>query len=146
MTPSVPAAGRLLAIDLGDKRIGLALSDLSQTLAHPLSTLTRRAGKRFPLKQLRGHLETHRPVGIVFGLPLESDGTEGARALEAREIGTLIQAKADLPVCFFDERMTTARALRAVRHLGGKTRGRKGDVDQLAATTLLQTFLDGRER
>lgn len=145
MTPSVPAEGRLLAIDLGDKRIGLALSDPAQTLAHPVGTLTRRAGKRFPLKQLREHLETHRPVGIVFGLPLESDGTEGPRAHEAREVGALIQARAELPVCFFDERMTTARALRAVRELGGKTRGRKGDVDRLAATTLLQTFLDGRQ-
>lgn len=144
MTRSVPAEGRLLAIDLGDKRIGLALSDPAQALAHPIGTLTRRAGKRFPLKQLREHLETHQPVGVVLGLPLESDGTEGPRAREAREVGALIQAKAELPVCFFDERMTTARALRAVRELGGKTRGRKGDVDRLAATTLLQTFLDGR--
>jgi putative Holliday junction resolvase len=146
MTRTVPAEGRLLAIDLGDKRIGLALSDPTQTLAQPLSTLTRRAGKRFPLKQLRVQLEAHQPVGVVVGLPLESDGTEGQRALEAQEIGALIQAKADLPVCFLDERMTTARALRAVRDLGGSTRGRKGDVDQLAATTLLQTFLDRRRR
>ena len=146
MTHVVPAEGRLLAIDLGDKRIGLALSDPTQTLAQPLGTLTRRVGKRFPLKQLRTQLEAHRPVGVVLGLPLESDGTEGPRALEARAIGTLIEAKAALPVCFHDERMTTARALRAIKELGGSTRGRKGDVDQLAATTILQTFLDRRRR
>lgn len=145
MTRTVPAEGRLLAIDLGDKRIGLAMSDPTQMLAQPLDTLTRRAGRRFPLKQLRAHLDAHGPVGIVFGLPLESDGTEGDRALEAREAARLIQDKTGLPITFLDERMTTARALRAVRDLGGGTRGRKGDVDQLAATTLLQSFLDGRK-
>ncbi|MGD8726736.1 MAG: Holliday junction resolvase RuvX [Gemmatimonadales bacterium] len=144
MIDIVPTEGRLLAIDIGDKRIGLALSDPTQTVAHPLATLTRRTGKRFPLKQLRAELDTHQPVGIVLGLPLESDGSEGPRALEAREVGTLLHGRTSLPVYLLDERMTTARALRAVRDLGGSTRGRKGDVDQLAATTLLQTFLDGR--
>ncbi len=144
MSTALPTQGRLLAVDVGEKRIGLALSDPTQMLAQPLGTLTRRTGKRFPMQQLRAHLEAHRPTGVVVGLPLESDGSEGDRALEARNIGAHIEDKTGLPVCYHDERMTTARALRAVRDLGGGTRGRKGEVDQLAATTLLQSFLDGR--
>jgi putative Holliday junction resolvase len=143
---ALPASGCLLAIDLGDKRIGLAASDPTQLLAHPVDTLTRRVGKRFPLKQLRDHLDRHRPVGIVIGLPLESDGSEGTRAHEARDIAALLAQNTGLPTVMVDERMTTARALRAVREMGGTTRGRKGEVDRLAATTLLQSFLDGRRR
>ncbi len=143
---AIPSAGRILAIDLGDKRIGLALSDESQTVAHPLTTLIRRAGRRFPLKRLRSVIAEHQPVGILVGLPLESDGSEGGRAAEARSVGDLVTEKSGLPVEFFDERMTTARALRAVHEMGGGTRGRKQDVDPLAATTLLQTFLDSRRR
>ena len=90
MSTALPAEGRLLAIDIGDKRIGLALSDPTQMLAQPLGTLTRCGGKRFPLQQLRIHLEAHRPTGVVVGLPLESDGSEGDRAVEARRIGTHI--------------------------------------------------------
>jgi putative Holliday junction resolvase len=140
----LPRSGPLLAIDLGDKRIGLALSDPTQTVAHPLATLQRRPGKRFPLQALRTHLEAHEPAGLVMGLPLTEDGTEDARAAEARETGARLAAKTGLPVAYWDERMTTARALRAVRDLGGGLRGRKADVDKLAATTLLQSFLDSR--
>ena len=103
MTDDLPAEGRLIAIDLGDKRIGLAMSDPTQALAQPLDTLVRRAGKRFPLKQLRVHLEHHTPVGIVLGLPLESDGSEGGRALEARDVGNLIREKSGLPVTLYDQ-------------------------------------------
>jgi putative Holliday junction resolvase len=139
-----PMSGPLLAIDLGEKRIGLALSDPTQTVAHPLATLHRRSGKRFPLQALRRHLDEHAPVGIVMGLPIAEDGTEDARAAAAREAGERIAEKTGLPIAYWDERMTTARALRAVRELGGRLRGRKADVDKLAATTLLQTYLDSR--
>ncbi|MGD2136007.1 MAG: Holliday junction resolvase RuvX [Gemmatimonadales bacterium] len=141
---ALPPHGRLLAVDVGAKRIGLALSDPDQMVAHPLATVTRRAGKRFPMRALRTHLERQRPVGVVVGLPLTPEGAEDARAAEAREVGSLIQARSGLPVAFQDERMTTARALSAVRDLGGGMRGKKDRVDQLAATTLLQSFLDGR--
>jgi putative Holliday junction resolvase len=140
----LPTTGRLLAIDIGDKRIGLALTDPLQTVANPLATLTRRPGRRFPLKRLKEHLDAHRPVGIVVGLPLLPDGSEGERAGEARATATRIANQAGLPVTLWDERMTTARALEAIRTLGGGLRGRKKEVDQLAATTLLQSFLDSR--
>jgi putative Holliday junction resolvase len=132
--------GRVLAVDWGTKRIGLALSDPSGTIAQPLATLTRRAGRRFPLQQLRAHLERWRPVGVVVGLPLEADGTEGPAARDAREAAKLIAHKAGLPVELLDERMTTARALQA----GGAGRADRVDVDQRAAAVLLQLYLDRR--
>ena len=138
--------GRLLAVDWGEKRIGLALSDESQTLAQPLATLTRRTGKRFPMQRLKGFLDTHHPVGIVVGLPLTPEGAEEEAARAARAMGALIADKTGLPVTFLDERMTTARAHRAIREMGGKTRGRKGEVDQLSAVVLLQQYLDSRSR
>jgi len=135
-----------LALDVGEKRIGVAVSDSSQTIARPLTTLTRRRGKRFPMDSLRPHLEKLCPVGIVVGLPLAPDGTEGERVESARNAGDLITAKVNVPIAYWDERMTTARALAAVKELGGHVRGRKGDVDQLAATVLLQSFLDSRRK
>ncbi len=140
----VPPEGRLLGVDHGEKRIGLALSDPSQVIAQPLATLTRRAGRRFPMQTLRRHLDAHHPVGIVMGLPRAPDGSEDDRAAAARAVGRLIGDKTGLPVAYWDERMSTARALRAVKDLGGGLRGRKGDVDQLAATVLLQNYLDSR--
>jgi putative Holliday junction resolvase len=142
--PTLPHTGPLLAIDVGEKRIGLALSDPSQRVAHPLGTLQRRSGKRFPLAALREYLERDAPTGILIGLPLAPDGSEDERAHAAREVGARIAEKTGLPVDFRDERMTTARALRAVRELGGGLRNRKADVDPLAATTLLQSYLDSR--
>ena len=134
--------GRLLGVDWGEKRIGLALSDESQTLAQPLATLTRRAGKRVPMPRLLAHLATHRVVGVVVGLPLDAAGAEGTAARSARALAADIERRAGLPVELWDERMTTARALQAVREMGGKVKGRKPDLDALAATLLLQHYLD----
>jgi putative Holliday junction resolvase len=135
-----------LAVDIGEKRIGLAISDPSQTIAQPLATVTRRSGKRFPMNALRPHLDEYQPVGVVMGLPLYPDGTEGDMAGLARTTGDLMASKTNLPVTYWDERMTTARALSAIRDLSGGTRGRKEEVDQLAATVLLQSFLDSRRQ
>lgn len=142
----LPPQGRLLAIDWGTKRIGLAISDEAQTIALPLEVLTRRSGRRFPMKRLRRLLENHHPVGVVVGLPLTPGGVEGPAAMAVREAGTRIEEKTGLPVVFWDERFTTARARGAVSEMGGDARGRPGDVDPLAATVLLQSFLDARSR
>ena len=139
-----PNEGRILGIDWGEKRFGLAISDPTQRIAQPLATLTRRKGRRFPMRGLRTHLDAHRLVGIVIGLPLTSEGDEGRAAHEVRQMGSDIHEKTGLPVTYVDERMTTARALRAIEELGGKTAGREGMVDQLAATVLLQALLDRR--
>jgi putative Holliday junction resolvase len=141
---ALPAEGRLLAIDWGEVRIGLALSDETQLLATPLNTLTRRPGKRLPMPRLLELVAAHHPVGVVVGLPLTAEGDEGESARAAREMAELVAARTGLPTELWDERMSTARALAAIREQGGSTRGRKEDVDALAAAVLLQHFLDSR--
>jgi putative holliday junction resolvase len=140
----IPTTGRILGIDWGEVRIGLALCDETQTLASPLETLKRRAGKRFPLARLLELTTVHHPVGVVVGLPLSPAGEETASASAAREIAVTLQRYTGLPIELWDERMSTARALGAIREQGGSTRRRKEDVDALAAAVVLQHFLDAR--
>ena len=136
--------GRLLGVDWGERRIGLALSDESQLLAQPLTTLTRRAGKRFPMARLIALLKERDVAGVVVGLPLAADGSDGDAARQARALAQDIARHSSLPVDLWDERFTTARALQAVREMGGTTKGRKAELDALAATLLLQHYLDAR--
>jgi putative Holliday junction resolvase len=140
----IPRAGRVIAIDWGEVRLGLALSDELQILASPLETLTRRAGKRFPMPRFLELVTEHAPVGVVVGLPLTPEGGEAESAAAARELAAQVERRTGLPLELVDERMTTARALGAIREQGGSTRGRKEDVDALAAAILLQQFLDAR--
>jgi putative pre-16S rRNA nuclease len=137
--------GRLLAVDWGERRIGLALSDETQTLSQPLATLKRRAGKRFPMAQLLDLVKRHDVTGIIVGLPLDESGAEGDAAHAARALADDIKRRlGDMEVTMWDERMTTARVLAAVREMGGSTRGRKADLDAMAAALLLQHYLDAR--
>jgi len=145
MMESIPTTGRILAVDWGEVRIGLALSDESQILATPLETLRRRSGKRFPMPRFLDLTAMHQPVGLVVGLPLSLEGTEGESAEASREMAATLARRTRLPLELWDERMSTARALGAIREQGGSTRGRKGDVDALAAAVLLQHFLDARK-
>jgi len=140
----LPYPGRILGVDWGEVRIGLALSDESQTLATPLETLQRRAGKRFPMPRFLELTAQHQPVGLVVGLPLSPEGQEAESASAAREMAATLERRSGLPVRFWDERLSTARALGAIREQGGSTRGRRPDVDALAAAVLLQHFLDAR--
>jgi putative pre-16S rRNA nuclease len=140
----IPNAGRVLAVDWGEVRIGLALSDESQTIASPLETLTRRRGKRFPMPRFLELVGAHAPVGLVVGLPLTPDGGERPATAAARELATLVGGRTGLPVELVDERVTTARAHAAIREQGGSTRGRREDIDALAAAILLQHFLETR--
>jgi putative holliday junction resolvase len=143
---NLPIQGRLLAVDWGERRIGLALSDETQTLAQPLTTLTRRPGKRFPMPQLLEQVNRNHVVGIIVGLPLDEAGEEGDAAHAARRLADDIKQRVgELEVRMWDERMTTARILAAVREMGGSTRGRKADVDAMAAALLLQHYLDARK-
>lgn len=140
----IQTGGRLLGLDPGARRIGLALSDETQLLAQPLTTLTRRTGKRFPMARLIALMKEHAVTGAVVGLPLTAEGSEGKAARAARALAGDIARLSGIPVDLWDERFTTARALQAVREMGGTTEGRREDVDALAATLLLQHFLDAR--
>lgn len=132
---------RVLAIDYGERRIGLAISDPTRTIASPAGYIVRRAGKRPPVAELLRRIQELEAGEVVLGLPLDGDGNETDRSREVRVIAHQLTERSALPVRLVDERFTTAAALRAVKSLGGSTEGRKGDVDALAATVLLQHAL-----
>lgn len=137
-----PMPGRVMAIDYGDKRIGLAVSDPSRTIASPAGFISRRAGKRPPVRQIVEQASNMEVTEFVVGLPLDGNGDETDRSIEARALGHTIAERTSLPVRFVDERYTTSSALRTIKALDGSTRNRKGDVDSLAATILLQHALN----
>ena len=140
----IPSTGRILAIDWGEVRLGLALSDETQFLASPLTPLVRRPGKRFPMPPFLALIQRHQPVGIVVGLPLTLAGTDGPNTTAARELAALVAARTTLPTELVDERLTTVHAHQLILEQGGSTRGRREAVDALAASLLLQGFLDQR--
>ncbi|HET7458106.1 MAG TPA: Holliday junction resolvase RuvX [Gemmatimonadaceae bacterium] len=133
--------GRLLAIDYGERRVGLAVSDPEGIIASPAGFIVRRAGKRPPVAELVRRAEELEARGFVLGLPLDDQGEETPRSTEVRAVAAELEKRTGLPTRLVDERYTTAAALRAVREMGGSTRGRKGDVDSLAAAMLLQHAL-----
>ena len=132
---------RLLAIDYGERRIGLAVSDPTGTIASPVGFIERRRGKRPPIAEMIRRGTELGVEGYVVGLPLDANGDDTPRAAEVRVIAAEIEKRTELAVRLVDERFTTAAALRAIREMGGSTRGRKGDVDAIAATILLQHAL-----
>lgn len=133
--------GRLLGVDYGERRVGLAISDPTGTIASPAGVIIRRAGKRPPVAELVRRAESLEARGFVMGLPLDGNGDETPRSTEARAVAAELSKRTGLPVELIDERYSTATALRAIRDMGGSTRGRKGDVDALAAAVLLQQAL-----
>jgi putative Holliday junction resolvase len=135
------ARGRQIAVDYGDRRVGFAISDPTGTIASPAGFLLRRAGKRPPIAKIIARAIELEATGFVLGLPLDEQGEDTPRAVEVRAIGEEIGRRTGLPVRLVDERFTTAAAKRAVREMNGSTRGRRGDVDALAATILLQHAL-----
>ncbi len=126
-----------MAIDWGEKRIGLAVSDPTRMIASPAGTIVRRAGKRPPIAAILRKAQEMRVVEFVLGLPLDEEGSDTVRAAEVRKVASEIGRRTGAHVRLVDERYTTAVALRAIREMGGSTRHRKGDVDALAATVLL---------
>jgi len=136
------ALARFLAVDYGRKRIGLAISDPLGMIASPAGFITRRQGKRPPITKILARAAELEAVGFVLGLPLDGEGNETDWTAEVRALGAEIAKRSGMPVRFYDERFTTAAALRTVREMGESTRGRKGDVDSLAATILLQHALN----
>jgi putative Holliday junction resolvase len=135
---------RVLAVDFGERRVGLALSDPTATLAQPFGTLERRAGKRPPMTKLIEIVEQHEVDRIVVGLPLALDASDTDWTVEVRTFAAKLAARSGRTVFLIDERLTSAMAERAVRSLGlsRRERERKERVDTAAAIIILQTFLD----
>lgn len=136
---------RALGVDFGEVRVGLAISDETGTLASPLSTLRRRRGKRPPLKAMEELGRKHGVEAVVFGLPLELDGSESVWTREVRQVGEALARRLDVPIHFVDERLTSVRAERLVRSSGlsRSRREEKERVDAGAAVLILQQWLDG---
>lgn len=137
---------RILGIDYGERRIGLALSDPTGIIASPLPTLVRRKGKRPPVAPVARLVEENEVAEIVVGLPLTLEGEESDWTREVRAFGDALGERTGLPIAYQDERMTSVQAERAVRSLGLSRRQReeKERVDAAAAVLILQAYLDSR--
>ncbi|MEP6751139.1 MAG: Holliday junction resolvase RuvX [Candidatus Dormiibacterota bacterium] len=134
---------RILAIDPGSKRVGVALSDPSATIAQALTTLPAEPAATLPSRIARVARE-HEAARIVVGLPKRLDGSRGPEAKAAEELATAIRAESGLPVEMVDERLTTVAAERSLIAGGMRREKRRLSVDRVAATLMLQAHLDRR--
>lgn len=134
--------GRILAVDWGQRRFGIAVSDPSRLIAQPLTTLQRRPKQRPPVAAVAALAVEHAVAGIVVGLPLTPEGDEGEAAREARAFGDAVAERTGLPVIFVDERLSTAHALKSARRAGVRDRDSRARIDQMAAVGILQGYLD----
>jgi putative holliday junction resolvase len=138
MTP-----GRILALDLGKRRIGLALSDELGITAQGLKTLER-TNIRQDLAHLAKLASEHNVTLILMGNPLHMSGREGRGSEHARDFGARLEALTSIPIQLWDERLTTVEAQRVLRESGASIEKRARAVDRLAAVILLESFLDSR--
>jgi len=136
----IPRAGRVLALDLGTVRTGVAVSDSSQVLASPLTTLPGGAA----LASVRELVDAEDAVGVLVGLPRNMDGSTGPAARAAQAAADALAAGLQVPVIVVDERLTTVVADRSLRTQGRHGPARRRVIDRSAATVLLQGWLDGR--
>ena len=140
----IPERCRALGIDFGTKRIGMAVSDSTNTLAAPLKTLIRREGKRPPYACMLETVTDYDVCQLVVGLPLSLDGKENKWCAEVRLMGDKFGRKIGADVAYVDERMTSVQAERAVYASGlpRSKRREKGRIDAAAAQLILQAWLD----
>ena len=144
--------GRVLGVDVGAVRVGIALSDPDGTLATPLVTLDRDETTWSDLDRLVELVTEHEVVEVVVGLPRTLAGREGPAAQAARAYVDHLRevlaehSLADLPVTLADERLSTVSATRMLSDRGVKGRAQRHVVDQAAAVEILQTWLDARRR
>ena len=131
----------ILALDFGRARIGVAISDELQVLAHPLETIP--ANKK-PAERVAEIVHEKKVDHVVAGIPRHMDGQIGAAATEVLEFVEKLRAILPCPVVTWDERLTTAAAHRALREAGKKMRQTRSYVDQVAAQMILQGYLDSR--
>ncbi len=132
---------RILALDLGRKRIGLALSDGLGITAQGLPTLERKT-MRVDIGTINAMLRDHGASAILLGLPRTLRGDEARQADWVRDFGERLRKRCGCPVVYWDERFTSVEAERVLKQQGGDRISRKGQVDRLAAVILLQSFLD----
>jgi putative holliday junction resolvase len=138
-----PFAGRLLALDLGMKHIGVAVSDEIQFTVRPVAVIERQSWKKL-LKQVISYLDEFDAVGLVLGLPLETDGAESAMSVEARRLARNFSLSVKTPVFLQDERLTSYEAKGYLRKLGLSVQEIWDRVDSEAAAIILSDFIELR--
>ena len=131
----------ILALDFGRARIGVAISDDLQFLAHPLETISTNEG---PESRIAKIVDEKHVDHIVAGIPRQMNGRIGTAATEVLQFVEKLRAILPCPVVTWDERLTTVAAHRALRDAGKKTRHTRGYIDQVAAQMILQSYLDSR--
>lgn len=136
-----PAKGRLLGLDYGSVRIGVAMCDPDRILASPYDTYTRQNAEADAL-YFQKLVKAEQIVGLVIGLPISLNDTEGPKAKETREFAAWLTSVVPLPVEFVDERFTTSAAEQSLIAAGVKRDQRKGKRDRIAAVFILQSYLD----
>lgn len=134
---------RVLALDIGEKRIGVAVSDPAGRVATPVTVLDakRTLGDGSELSRIAGDYEVQ---AVVVGLPLSLDGTEGPQARRVRSLADKLAIQLNLPLIFADERLSSAQASRAMSEAGMSVRDQRGKLDAVAASLFLQVYLDSR--
>lgn len=132
---------RILAIDYGDSRIGLAVSDITGVIASPVGTI-KSLGMRGDVDALAAKAKELNVSAFVLGLPLNMDGSEGERAEKTRKLGSVLSKVSGLDVEFMDERLTTVSAERVLDEADMRWDKRKKVVDTISAQIILQTYLD----
>jgi putative Holliday junction resolvase len=137
----VSEPGRLLGVDFGSVRVGLAVSDPGRAFAFPLEVYERR-NREADAAFFRALVTREEVAGLVVGLPVHLSGREGAKAKEARAFGAWLAEQTGLPVVFYDERFTTVQAESALWEAGLTHKRRKERRDKVAAQMLLQAYLD----
>ncbi len=138
--------GRLLGVDYGERRIGVAVSDPTGTIASPLLQVTHQ-GIAEALDRLAELVHREEAIGIVLGEPRHLGGGESAGSAVVREVATRLASRTGLPVWLWDERLSSVAAAAALREGGIKGSGFRRRIDAVAAALILQTFLDAhRER
>lgn len=137
--------GRVLALDFGTRRIGVAMSDPLGITAQQLPAI-RREGDRRDIDVIANLAGEYKVETVVIGLPIRSDGTEGTQAARARAFGEKVRDRLGVPVVTWDERLTTAQAERYLIEAGVRREKRKEVRDSLAAALLLQSAMDARNR
>ena len=137
----LPERGALIGLDLGTKTIGVAVSDPDRRVAAPVETIAR---TRFELdaRRILALIAERRALGLVLGLPINMDGSEGPRAQSTRAFARNLATLTDLPIALWDERLSTAAVERALIAADASRAKRKAVIDQHAATYILQGALD----
>ena len=136
-------SGRILALDVGSRTIGLAVTDPLGFTAQGLLTI-RRKNKRTDLAALAEVIRSYGVVELVVGLPLRMSGAEGRQSERMREFVTVLEANFDLPIHLWDERLTSVEANRVLRETDMSIKKRAAVVDQLAAVLILQNWMEAR--